>query len=178
MKVQVKVTQSCLTLCNSTDYTVSGILQARILEWGSLSLLQGIFPTQGSNPGLLHCRWIFYQLSHKGSPSLQYNLLYIHMRVGGKGIARVPSWRGSYIWGGRGYFLPVFDRGAGLSGNGCPLEANWLVASASHHSPKVSSSSGTLKVVVVDSVAAVVAPLLGGQQREGEWCGRAQGGGS
>ena len=33
----------------------------------SLSLLQGIFPTQGSNPGLLHCRWILYQLSHKGS---------------------------------------------------------------------------------------------------------------
>ena len=34
---------------------------------GSLSLLQGIFPTQGSNPGLLHCRWILYQLSHKAS---------------------------------------------------------------------------------------------------------------
>ena len=33
---------------------------------GSLSLLQGIFPTQGSNPGLLHCRRILYQLSHKG----------------------------------------------------------------------------------------------------------------
>ena len=35
---------------------------------GSLSLLQGIFPTQGSSPGLPHCRWILYQLSHKGSP--------------------------------------------------------------------------------------------------------------
>ena len=35
---------------------------------GSLSLLQGIFPTQGSNPGLLHCRQILYQLSHQGSP--------------------------------------------------------------------------------------------------------------
>ena len=34
---------------------------------GSLSLLQGIFPTQGSNPGLLHCRYILYQLSHKRS---------------------------------------------------------------------------------------------------------------
>ena len=29
---------------------------------------RGIFPTQGSKPGLLHCRWILYQLSHKGSP--------------------------------------------------------------------------------------------------------------
>ena len=35
---------------------------------GSLSLLQGIVPTQGSNPGLPHCRWILYQLSHQGSP--------------------------------------------------------------------------------------------------------------
>ena len=34
----------------------------------SLSLLQGIFPTQGLNPGLLHCRQILYQLSHKRSP--------------------------------------------------------------------------------------------------------------
>ena len=36
----------------------------------SLSLLQGIFPTQGLNPGLLHCRWILYQLSRKGSPRI------------------------------------------------------------------------------------------------------------
>ena len=36
---------------------------------GSLSLLQGFFPTQGSSPGLTHCRWIIYKLSHKGSPS-------------------------------------------------------------------------------------------------------------
>ena len=34
----------------------------------SLSLLQGTFPTQGSNPGLLHCRQILYQLSRQGSP--------------------------------------------------------------------------------------------------------------
>ena len=35
---------------------------------GSRSLLQGIFPTQGLNLGLLHCKRILYQLSHKGSP--------------------------------------------------------------------------------------------------------------
>ena len=35
---------------------------------GSFSLLQGIFATQGLNPGLLHCRQILYQLSHKGNP--------------------------------------------------------------------------------------------------------------
>ena len=37
---------------------------------GSCSLLQGIFPTQGSNPSLLHCRQILYQLSHQGSPRI------------------------------------------------------------------------------------------------------------
>ena len=37
---------------------------------GTLSLLQGIFPTQGSNPGLLHCRQILYQLNNKGSPRI------------------------------------------------------------------------------------------------------------
>ena len=88
------------------DYTVHGILQARILVWeafpffrgssqprikpmfpalqadslptepqgkpkntvvGGLSLIQGIFPTQESNPGLLHCRQILYQLSYQFS---------------------------------------------------------------------------------------------------------------
>ena len=39
-------------------------------EVDSLSLLQGIFPTQASNPGLSHCRQIIYQLSHKGSPRI------------------------------------------------------------------------------------------------------------
>ena len=37
-------------------------------EVGSLSLLQRIFPTQESNWGLLHCRWILYQLSYEGNP--------------------------------------------------------------------------------------------------------------
>ena len=36
---------------------------------GNLSLLQGIFPTQESNQGLLHCRLILYHLSYEGSPS-------------------------------------------------------------------------------------------------------------
>ena len=37
---------------------------------GCHALLQGIFPTQGSNPGLSHCRWILYHLSHQGSPRI------------------------------------------------------------------------------------------------------------
>ena len=43
---------------------------------GSLSLLQRIFPTQESNQGLPHCRWILYQLSYQGSPSLLYVSMY------------------------------------------------------------------------------------------------------
>ena len=37
---------------------------------GSLSFLQGIFPTQGLNPDLSHCRWILYQLNHKENPKI------------------------------------------------------------------------------------------------------------
>ena len=39
-------------------------------EVGSCSLIQGIFPTQGSNPGLPHCRWFFTSLSYQGSPKV------------------------------------------------------------------------------------------------------------
>ena len=59
-----------MTLCDPMDYTVHGNLKARILEWVAFPLSRGIFPTQGSNPGLLHCRQILYQLSHKGSPRI------------------------------------------------------------------------------------------------------------
>ena len=104
--VIVKVAQLCLTLCNPMNYTVHGILWARILEWvafpfsrgfshsgieprsltlqadslptgpkgkpkntgvGSLSPLQRIILTQGSNRGVLHRRQILYLLSHQGT---------------------------------------------------------------------------------------------------------------
>ena len=45
-------------------------------DLGSVSLLQGIFPTQGSNPGLLHCSQILNQLSHKGSPRIMESLIF------------------------------------------------------------------------------------------------------
>ena len=68
-KVKAKVAQSSPTLCDPIDYTVHGILQTRILEWvASLSLLQGIFPTQGSSPCLSSYRRILHHLSHQGSP--------------------------------------------------------------------------------------------------------------
>ena len=48
-------------------FTIKPPGKPKITGVGSRSLLQGIFPTQGSNPGLLHCRWLLYQLNHKGS---------------------------------------------------------------------------------------------------------------
>ena len=42
---------------------------------GSCSLLQGVFPTQGLNPGLLHYRQVLYQLSHQGSPVSFYSFI-------------------------------------------------------------------------------------------------------
>ena len=56
MCVHAKLLQSCPTLCNTVTVACQaplsmGILQARILEVDCCALLQGIFPTQGSNPG-------------------------------------------------------------------------------------------------------------------------------
>ena len=66
-QVKVKVAQLCPTVCNPMDYTVHGILQARILEWVQPFPSPGAHPTEGSIPGLPHCRRILYQLSHGGS---------------------------------------------------------------------------------------------------------------
>ena len=50
-----------------TPWTIQSIEFSRQEYWsGSHSLLQGIFPTQGLDPGLLHCRQILYHLSHQG----------------------------------------------------------------------------------------------------------------
>ena len=46
----------------------------------NLSLLQGVFPTQGSNPGLLHYGWILYHLSHQGSPRILECVSYFFSR--------------------------------------------------------------------------------------------------
>ena len=70
MHVCVKVAQLGLTLCDPIAYTQSMAFSRQEYWSGHLSLLQGIFPTQGSNPGFPHCRQILYRLSHKGSPRI------------------------------------------------------------------------------------------------------------
>ena len=84
VSLKVLVAQLCLTLCDPMDCSlpgssVHGILQAKILECHAL--LQRIFPIQGLNPRLLHCRWILYHLAsgryHGGGNvnPLQYSYL-------------------------------------------------------------------------------------------------------
>ena len=53
--------------CSPLGSSVHGDSPGKNTEVGTLSLLQGIFPSQELNQGLLHCRWILYQLSYQGS---------------------------------------------------------------------------------------------------------------
>ena len=66
----MKVAQSCPTLCDPHGLHSPWNSPGQNTGVGIHSLLQGIFPTQGSNPGLLRCRKILHQLSHKGGPCL------------------------------------------------------------------------------------------------------------
>ena len=69
--VCVLAAQSCLTLCDPMDWSLPGFSVHGILQdtgVGSHAPLQGIFPTQGSNPGLPHGRQVRYSLSHQASP--------------------------------------------------------------------------------------------------------------
>ena len=66
--------ESCLVVSDSlwpNGLYSPGNSSVKNIGVGSLSLFQGIFPTQGSNPGLPHCRRILYQLSHQGSPRIR-----------------------------------------------------------------------------------------------------------
>ena len=70
------VAKSCLSLLWPHGLKPTRLLSPRDFPdqntaVGCHFLLQGIFPTQGSNPGLLHCRQILYHLSHQGSPNLK-----------------------------------------------------------------------------------------------------------
>ena len=69
------VVQSCPTLCDPMVCSLPGSSvhedsPGKHTRVGCHVLLQGIFPTQGSNPGLPHCRQLLYHLSHQGSPRI------------------------------------------------------------------------------------------------------------
>ena len=91
MKVKVKVTlrpHGLYSPWNSPDQNTG---------MGSCSLLQGIFPTQASNPGLQHCRWILYQLSHKESPGILEWVAYFFSSIS----SQPRNWTGVFCIAGR-----------------------------------------------------------------------------
>ena len=70
--VKVKVTQSCPTLCDPMDYTIHGILQARILEWVAIPFSRG-YSQPRHQTQVFHIaagRFFSKQLSHKESPRI------------------------------------------------------------------------------------------------------------
>ena len=79
-KSESEVAQTCQILCEDPkdcslpDSSTHGIFQARILELVAISFPRGLFPTQGSNPGLKHRRQTLYYLSHQECPLLEYTL--------------------------------------------------------------------------------------------------------
>ena len=81
--MKVKVTQLCPTLQPHGLYSLC-ISPGQNTGVDSLSLLQGIFPTQATNSGLPHCRWILYQLNHEGSPGILRWVAYPFSRVSSK----------------------------------------------------------------------------------------------
>ena len=91
------VTHSCPTLCHPMDCSppgssVHGDSPGKNSGVGCHALLQGIFPTQGLNPGLPHCRQILYHLSHQGSPRILEWVAYPFSR----GSSQPRNWTGIY----------------------------------------------------------------------------------
>ena len=80
------VDQSCLTLCDLMDRnppvsSVHGIFQARTQELVAIPFSRGIFPTQGLNPGLLHCRQIHTVWSTREAPVMYTEVHYLFKSV-------------------------------------------------------------------------------------------------
>ena len=88
---------------------------------GNHSLLQENFPTQGSNPVLLHCRRILYQLSHQGSPKREY----CGANLTSKGFPRDSNGKGSACNAGDLGLIPGSGRFPG-EGNGNPFQYSCL----------------------------------------------------
>ena len=75
--------QSCPTLCDPMDSSLPGSSSmgfSRQEYWSGLPFLfQRIFLTQGSNPGLPHCRQTLYRLNHQGKPKSEWMCIYINL---------------------------------------------------------------------------------------------------
>ena len=98
------VAQSCLTLCDPSDCSlpassVHGDSPGKNAGVGNHALLQGIFPTRGSNPGRPHYRRILYHLNHQGSLRILEWVAYLFYR----GISSPRDWT-RVSWIADGFF--------------------------------------------------------------------------
>ena len=99
------VTQSCPTVCspmdcNLPDSSAHGDSPAETTGVGRHALFQGIFPIQGSDPGLLHCRWSLYSLSHPGSLLLVICFSAGREAVFWSPLCRAYCYRPGRVWAG------------------------------------------------------------------------------
>ena len=120
LMIVLLVAQSCLTLRNPMDHSPSRLLcpqesPGKNTGVGCHPLLQGIFPTQESNPGLLHCWWILNCLSHQGIPLYPLG-------------ARRKGWVSHEgLWSQPALFHPALLTTVAPSFTGhYPLQANWF----------------------------------------------------
>ena len=100
------VAKSRLTLCDPMNCSLAGSSvhgdsPGKNTGVGCHALLQGIFPTQGLNPGLLHCRHLLYHLNHQGS--LNFFILFAKWNLS---LFRRPEYR----WASRWEVLTLFDK--------------------------------------------------------------------
>ena len=77
------VTKLYLTLCDPMDCSlpgssIHGIFPGKNTGEGCHFLLHGIFPSQGLNLGLLHCRWVLYRAT-RGNPTILYRLYFMNL---------------------------------------------------------------------------------------------------
>ena len=105
-----EVAQSCLTLCDPMDTRLlcPWDFLGKSIGVGCHFLLQEIFPTQGSNPGLPHCRQMLYCLSHQGSLTWRLDIRVVRCKL--------------WPWGVREKGKLGLDFGLWLSGKGQDLK--------------------------------------------------------
>ena len=94
----------CPALCNPMDYglpgsSAHGISSGKNTGVSCQFILQRILPTQGSNPGFLHCRQILYHLSHQGSPVLVCTY-HLTINFGFRITGELVTWFHEVLWKG------------------------------------------------------------------------------
>ena len=103
----------CPALCNPMDYglpgsSAHGISSGKNTGVSCQFILQRILPTQGSNPGLLHCRQILYHLSHQGSPVLVCTY-HLTINFGFRITGELVTWFHEVLWKGLDDFSRTND---------------------------------------------------------------------